>query len=231
MTLLDLLEGLKMRRRNGPLNTFIKGVAYDSKLAEKGFLFVAVRGFSVDGHDYIKDAISRGATVIVAENAVEKTSAKQFVTLYNTAYIEVPDSREALALISDAFYRHPSESLSLIGITGTNGKTTTSFITKSIIDAGGYKAGLLGTIHYFTGEKTAGALNTTPESLDLQRLLSEMVHNKIKYAVLEVSSHALTLNRVEGCSFRVCAFTNFSIIISTLRAGFLPISGRMELPY
>ncbi len=210
MTILELLEGLKFTRIDGPLHILIKGITYDSRLVGKGFLFVAIKGFSVDGHDYIKDAINRGATAIVAEDAVEKTSAKQFVTQHKTTYIEVPDSRKALALISAAFYGHPSKSLSLIGITGTNGKTTTSFITKNIIDVGGNKAGLLGTVHYFTGDKTTVALNTTPESRDLQRFLSEMKYNKIEYAILEVSSHALALNRVEGCSFKVAAFTNFS---------------------
>ncbi len=210
MTILELLEGLKFRRRNGPLHTVIKGIAYDSRLVEKNFLFVAIKGFSVDGHDYIMDAKNRGATAIVIEGAVEKTNARQFVTQHKTTCIEVADSREALALISDAFYGHPSQSLSLIGITGTNGKTTTSFITKNIIDAGGNKAGLLGTIYYYTGDKTTAALNTTPESQDLQRFLSEMRNNKVQYAVLEVSSHALALKRVEGCSFKAAAFTSFS---------------------
>jgi UDP-N-acetylmuramoyl-L-alanyl-D-glutamate--2,6-diaminopimelate ligase len=207
MTILKLLEGLKIKWKGGPLDAEIKGIAYDSRLVEKDFLFVAVKGFSVDGHDYIKNAISRGAAAIVVEHAVEITNAGQ---LAGTAFIEVPDSREALAFISAAFYEHPCKSLSLTGITGTNGKTSTSFITKNIIDAGGKNSGLLGTICYMTGDRTTTAINTTPESLDLQIYLSEMVDNKMEYAVLEVSSHALALKRVEGCSFKVVAFTNFS---------------------
>lgn len=209
MTILELLEGLNIKRTEGPLNTVIKGVAYDSRLVEKDFLFVAVRGFRVDGHDYIKDALSRGAAAIVMQNAAI-ADFNQHAEMDRTTLIEVPDSRKALALISSAYYGHPSKSLTLIGITGTNGKTTTSFITKNIIEAGEGKAGLLGTISCITGGRTETAVNTTPESLDLQRYLREMVTNGMEYAVLEVSSHALALDRVAGCSFNVAAFTNFT---------------------
>ncbi|MEN8263024.1 MAG: UDP-N-acetylmuramoyl-L-alanyl-D-glutamate--2,6-diaminopimelate ligase [Nitrospirota bacterium] len=206
MTIQELLKGLKVTGKDGPLNTEIKGIAYDSRLIGRDFLFVAIKGFSVDGHDYIKDAVSRGAAAVIAERTVGVKDMVQD----SIAYIEVPDSREALALTSTAFYGHPSEKLSLVGITGTNGKTTTSFITRSIIHAGGSNAGLLGSILYMTGESTTSASNTTPESLDLQRYLSDMVGNDMKYAVLEVSSHALSLKRVEGCQFDVAAYTNFS---------------------
>ena len=116
------------------LNLQIKGIAYDSRLVREGFLFVAVRGFSVDGHDYIKDALSRGAAAIVAEYAAAVNNAEKLAIQNKAAYIAVPDSREALALISAAFYRHPSDRLSMVGITGTNGKTTTGFVIKNIID-------------------------------------------------------------------------------------------------
>ena len=132
MTVSKLLEGLRVKKKQGPMDTAIKGIAYDSRLVEDGFLFVAVRGFSVDGHDYIKDAVSRGAVAVVAEDAVEITKAGQIPVQDRTAFIQVSESREALALISAAFYKHPSRRLSLTGITGTNGKTTTSFIVKSI---------------------------------------------------------------------------------------------------
>ncbi|MBL7031872.1 MAG: UDP-N-acetylmuramoyl-L-alanyl-D-glutamate--2,6-diaminopimelate ligase [Nitrospira sp.] len=210
MTTLELLEGLKIKGTDGPLNTVIKGVACNSRLVGKDFLFVAVKGFRVDGHDYIKDALSRGAAAIVMENAVVEADAKQHADLNRISFVEVPDSRKALALISSAFYGYPSKSLSLVGITGTNGKTTTSFITKSIIEAGGSKAGLIGTISCMTGERTEVSVNTTPESLDLQRYLKEMVTNKMEYAVIEVSSHALSLDRVEGCSYKAAVFTNFT---------------------
>ncbi len=210
MIISELLEGLSIKKMFGPMNSLIKGIAYDSRLVKKDFLFVAVKGFSVDGHDYITDALSRGAAALIVENAAARANAKRFDTDKNTAFVEVSDSRKALALISAAFYGHPSGSLSLIGITGTNGKTTTSFIVKNIIEAGGKKTGLLGTNCYMTGGKTRTAPNTTPESLDLQRYLSEMVDNKMEYAAIEVSSHGLALKRVEGSSFKVAAFTNFT---------------------
>ncbi|MBI5409018.1 MAG: UDP-N-acetylmuramoyl-L-alanyl-D-glutamate--2,6-diaminopimelate ligase [Nitrospirae bacterium] len=211
MRLLKLLEGLEVKSKTGPLDAEIKGIAYDSRLVEKGYLFAAVRGLSVDGHNYIREAINRGAAAIVSEKAAANViDANQFAFHKDTAFIEVPDSREALALISAEFYGRPSGRLSLIGITGTNGKTTTSFITKNILDAGGKKSGLLGTICYITGDVKTAASHTTPESLDLQRCLNEMVYNEMDYAVLEVSSHALALNRVEGCAFKAAAFTNFS---------------------
>lgn len=202
MSIAELLRGLKIKRVIGPLEREIKGIAYDSRVVKNGFLFVAIRGFSLDGHTYIKDAISRGAVGVVVEKVVE---FQNDITL-----IEVEDSREALAFLSTAFYKEPSKNLSLIGITGTNGKTTTSYIIKNILETWGKKVGLLGTIHYITGKEIMRAPHTTPESLDLQRYLNEMVDNNIEYAVIEVSSHALTLKRVEGCSFKIGAFTNFS---------------------
>ena len=210
MILQRVLEGLNTRRVTGVLTSDIKGIAYDSRLVGKDFVFVALRGFSVDGHGYIHEAINRGATAIVGEVAVDSTAAQECTAGQQCAYIEVADSREALALIAAAFYGYPSRNLSLVGITGTNGKTTTSYITNNIIEASGKKAGLIGTIRYMTGDRTGAAVNTTPESLDLQRYLSEMVSNKMDYAVIEVSSHALSLKRVAGCSLRVAAFTNFT---------------------
>ena len=210
MTIQELLKGLRIIKRDGPLNIKIKGIAYDSRLIEKDFLFVAIKGFSVNGHDYIEDAVSRGAAAVITESTVGVKNMQRSAVQDSIAFIEVSDSREALALTSTAFYGHPSGKLSLIGITGTNGKTTTSFITRSIINAGGRSAGLIGSIRYMTGERTTAAPNTTPESLDLQRYMGEMVSNKMEYAVLEVSSHALSLKRVEGCQFDIAAFTNFT---------------------
>jgi UDP-N-acetylmuramoyl-L-alanyl-D-glutamate--2,6-diaminopimelate ligase len=210
MILQGLLEGVNVRRITGGVTSEIRGIAYDSRLVGKDFVFVALRGFSVDGHRYIHEAINRGATAIIGEAAVDRTVAQEFAAGQKNAYVEVADSREALALIAAAYYGHPSRSLSLIGITGTNGKTTTSHIIKRIIEAGGGKAGLTGTIRYMTGDRSDSAVNTTPESLDLQRYLSEMVSNALEFAVIEVSSHALSLKRVTGCSFRVAAFTNFT---------------------
>lgn len=202
MTIAELLRSIKVKRVDGSLDKEIKGLAYDSRLVKKGFLFVAIRGFSVDGHNYLKESIDRGAAGVIVEKAVYLQN--------KTTVIQVEDSRRALALLSAVFYGEPSQKLSLIGITGTNGKTTTGYIVKSILEAWGEKTGLLGTIQYITGKKILIALNTTPESLDLQRYLNEMVDNDMEFGVLEVSSHALALKRIEGCSLKVAVFTNFS---------------------
>jgi len=202
MTIAEILRGLNVKRITGPPEKEIEGIAYDSRLVKKGFLFVAIKGLSVDGRAFIKDVISKGAVGVVTEKAVD---VEDEITV-----IEVDDSRDALALMSAAFYRDPSKKLSLIGITGTNGKTTTSYITKNILEVWGKKVGLLGTVQYIVANKILPASHTTPESLDLQGYLREMVDNNIEYGVIEVSSHALALKRVKGCSFRVAVFTNFS---------------------
>ncbi len=202
MTIAEILRGLNVKRITGPLEKEVEGIAYDSRRVKKGFLFVAIKGFSADGHAYIKDAISKGAAGVVIEKAVDVQNG---VTV-----IEVDDSREALALLSAAFYGDPSKKLSLIGITGTNGKTTTSYITKNILETWGKKVGLMGTIQYIVAGKILPAPHTTPESSDLQGYLREMVDNGAEYGVIEVSSHALALKRVKGCSFKVAVFANFS---------------------
>lgn len=210
MIIANLLEGLDIKEREGSLDTDIRGIAYDSRSVEKGFLFVAIKGLSSDGDDFIKDAISRGAAAVITESPIADMYASYPSSLLSgVVCVEVHDSRSALASVSARFYGEPSKKLSLIGITGTNGKTTTSYITKSIIEAGGKRAGLLGTIQYIAGE-TKKADRTTPESLDLQRYLREMLDKKMEYAVLEVSSHALVLQRVDSCVFKVAAFTNFT---------------------
>ncbi len=169
-----------------------------------GSLFVAVRGFHSDGHQFISQAIQQGAAAIVAEKQ-EGLPVPADIPL-----IIVDDSRRALALLADAFYGHPSRRLTLIGITGTNGKTTTTYLLKSIIEAAGHTAGLIGTIDYRVGDKVYPAPNTTPESLELQQLLSEMVGLGAEHCVMEVSSHALALGRTMGCEFAAAGFTNLT---------------------
>lgn len=210
MTIAELLKGLKVRRVKGPLKEEIKGIAYDSRLVKEGFIFVAIRGFSVDGHAYIKDAIGRGAVGVVLEKKIELQSGFPYDLQNGIAFAEVDDSREALASLASVFYKEPSKKLSLIGITGTNGKTTTSYILKSILEKWGKKVGLLGTINYIIGKKIVSAPYTTPESLELQSYLRDMVDNGTEYAVIEISSHALELKRLVGCSFELALFTNFS---------------------
>jgi UDP-N-acetylmuramoyl-L-alanyl-D-glutamate--2,6-diaminopimelate ligase len=210
MNIEELVRDLNVTRVRGLLGEDIKGIAYDSRVAKKGDLFVAIKGFSADGHTYIGDAINRGCVGVVIEKSRKLYDSIHSCVPNNTAVVEVESSREALALLSAAYYGEPSKELSLIGITGTNGKTTTTYIVRSILETWDKTVGLLGTIHYVIGEKTLTAPHTTPESLDLQKYLREMVENGVEYAVLEISSHALTLGRVGGCSLKVAAFTNFS---------------------
>ncbi len=182
----------------------VADISHDSRTVQPGSLFVAVRGFHSDGHRFIAQAISRGAAAVVAE--AEDTDA----SAAGVPQIIVDDSRKALALLAGFFYGYPSRKLSLIGVTGTNGKTTTTYLVKSIIEAAGSVSGLIGTIEYRIGDRRTPAPNTTPESLELQRFLGEAVAAGARYCVMEVSSHALELGRTEGCVFAVAAFTNLT---------------------
>ncbi|MEW6410520.1 MAG: UDP-N-acetylmuramoyl-L-alanyl-D-glutamate--2,6-diaminopimelate ligase [Nitrospirota bacterium] len=211
MMLRELVSAIEPLKVYGDMDKEITGISCDSRKTEKGNLFVAIKGYSKDGHLYIHDATSRGASAIVIEefhqsilNQVQDHSRK------STVFIVVPNSRRALALLSDRFYNHPSKNLRLIGITGTNGKTTTSYLIRSALHQWGRNVGLLGTVGYVIDDEIIEAPNTTPESLDLQRYLSRMVNSGITHAVVEVSSHALSLNRVDGCEFDVAVFTNIT---------------------
>jgi len=182
----------------------VPAVAHDSRKVVPGSLFVAVRGFHSDGHQFIPQAVRRGAIAVVAE---EGSDAGPFE---GVPVIRVRDSRKALARLAAEFYGYPSRKMRLVGITGTKGKTTTSYLVKSVIEAGGRTAGLIGTIDYRIGNRVYPAPNTTPESLDLQALLAEMADLKTGYCVMEVSSHALALGRTDGCLFEAAAFTNLA---------------------
>jgi len=170
------------------------GIAYDSRKVKPGDAFVAIPGFKADGADFVPEAIEKGAKVIVAEREVRVPAGVDFQ--------RVPSARRALAHLANKFYDHPSRKLRLIGITGTNGKTTAAYLIESILKSAGHKVGLIGTV-------TETPL-TTPESLDLQEILSRMVEEKVTHVVMEVSSHALALDRVYGCDFDIAIFTNLT---------------------
>lgn len=207
MRLRDLINHLEIKDVNGDIEVEIKDIAYDSRKVKDGSLFIAIRGYNSNGHGYINDAIKRGAIAIVGEGFDGFTVHSSPFTVF----ITVPDSRRALALLSDKFYGHPSGTLKLIGITGTNGKTTTSYLIKSILEAAQKKVGLLGTINYIIGTDTIlPASFTTPEALELQGFLKDILAGGAEYAVLEVSSHSLALQRVAGCEFEAALFTNLS---------------------
>jgi UDP-N-acetylmuramoyl-L-alanyl-D-glutamate--2,6-diaminopimelate ligase len=201
MELRKLLEGVEIRKITGETHKEIKGIAYHSKQIEKDFLFAAIRGMEADGHRFVKEAIERGAEGVVLEEEKE---------IFNRTMILVPNSRQALAEISANFYGDPSSRIKLIGVTGTNGKTTTTYLLESILEKSGWNVGVIGTINYRFGKKSISALNTTPESLDLQRILWEMVREGISHVVMEVSSHGLDLDRVFGCQFDTAVFTNLT---------------------
>jgi UDP-N-acetylmuramoyl-L-alanyl-D-glutamate--2,6-diaminopimelate ligase len=204
MKLGALLNGLESRSALPPdsRDREVSDVAHDSRKVKTGSLFVAVRGFNADGHRFIPQAVEQGAVAVIAE---ENTGREGTL---GVPLITVPDSRKALARLADIFYSHPSGKVKLVGITGTKGKTTTSYLVKSVIEAAGHRTGLIGTIAYRVGDKTYPAPNTTPESLELQQLLNEMVNDGAEYCVMEVSSHALALGRTDGCVFETAIFTN-----------------------
>jgi UDP-N-acetylmuramoyl-L-alanyl-D-glutamate--2,6-diaminopimelate ligase len=201
MTLKELFQGCNFMDNSLPLDRDIASVAYDSRSAEDGSLFVAIKGERYDGHDFIPEAIKKGAIVIVGERDLQGLES---------VYIRVQDSRKALACIAHNFYGMPSEKLFLIGITGTNGKTTTTYILKSILESWGKKVGLIGTIHYMIKDKAYPAPYTTPESLEFHGLLKDMLSSGCTHVISEVSSHALEQHRVDGAVFRVAVFTNLT---------------------
>ena len=208
MKLKDLLIDLSGLKARGDLDINIKGVACDSNKVQKGDLFVAIKGFEYDGHKFINEAIEKGAVAILIE---EGCDLKSFKVKEDTTVVMAKDTREALAIVSCNFYKNPSKKFKLIGITGTKGKTTTSYMIKEILEKAGKKVGLIGTIEAcINGKKLKTNDRTTPESLELQELFSKMVEEKVEVVVMEVSSQSLKLHRVDGCDFDIVVFTNFS---------------------
>ncbi|HYB43823.1 MAG TPA: UDP-N-acetylmuramoyl-L-alanyl-D-glutamate--2,6-diaminopimelate ligase [Candidatus Methylomirabilis sp.] len=199
----DLLDALPEKTVLGPLPAAVTGVAYDSRKVSAGDLFVAVPGLKLDGRDYALDAIERGATAVVLEGADTLPGGR-------AGRILVPSSREALARLADAYFRHPSRALTVVGITGTNGKTTTSLLVEALLRSGGRTTGVIGTIEYRIGSERRPAGQTTPEAVELQSLLAEMVERGAGGVAMEVSSHALALRRVDGVEFDVAVFTNLT---------------------
>jgi UDP-N-acetylmuramoyl-L-alanyl-D-glutamate--2,6-diaminopimelate ligase len=197
--LLDGLDGCEVR---GDVDAPVTGIAYHSREVTPGGLFVALKGCRTDGHLYLAASLDRGARVVVTE---QELAPPPGVTV-----VRVPQARLALAHLSATFYDHPSRELTLVGITGTNGKTSTTYLLEAILTAAGCRVGVVGTVNYRVGDQTWPAPVTTPESLDLQRLLREMRTRGVTHVFLEVSSHALDLRRVDGAVFAAAVFTNLS---------------------
>jgi len=209
MTLGELLRALDepARRAAAAIDAAARAcavtdVAYDSRRVEPGAVFVAWRGRQADGASFAADAVARGAAAVIAEGAPPRD--------IEVPWIEVGDARLALARLAAAFFNHPADDLLVVGITGTNGKTTTAYLLSAIFERAGVSCGRLGTVSYRIRDEERAAPHTTPEAPDLQRLLREMVDERCRACVMEVSSHALALRRVDGTRFAAAIFTNLT---------------------
>jgi UDP-N-acetylmuramoyl-L-alanyl-D-glutamate--2,6-diaminopimelate ligase len=205
--LLDLLvaRGLAdaASQINGRADAVVTGVAYDSRRVTPGQVFVALRGQQADGSDFARQALERGAVCVLAEQPAPAAAGPG-------SWLQVRDGRLALALVADAFFGHPSGEMKVVGITGTNGKTTTAYLAASMFEAAGIACGVLGTVAYRIGNEVREATHTTPEAPDVQALLREMVGKHCGACAMEVSSHALALRRVDGIEFAAGVFTNLT---------------------
>ncbi|OOB78830.1 MAG: UDP-N-acetylmuramoyl-L-alanyl-D-glutamate--2,6-diaminopimelate ligase [Epulopiscium sp. Nuni2H_MBin003] len=202
MKLKELLNEVSYDVIQGDLDKEIGDVIYDSRIKTKQGLFIAIKGYVSDGHKYINQAIDNGVRVVVVSDEVSVNS--------NVTVIKVTDTRSVMAIIANNFYDCPSKKLSLVGVTGTNGKTSTTFILAQILEAYGKKVGVIGTIQNRIGDKILETARTTPEAIDLQNLFKRMAEEDVDTAIMEVSSHALDLNRVDMCDFNVGIFTNLT---------------------
>ena len=200
--LLAVLRGqVEILEQRGDVNLPVHAITDDSRAVTAGSLFVAVKGERVDGHRFVEQAIKAGAVAVVAQATVASGPLP---------FVQVADSRKALGLLGSRFYGDPSARLKMIGVTGTNGKTTTTYLCKSLLEGIGRRVGLIGTVGYQIGQETFPASHTTPGALDLQALLAKMVEGGLTDAVMEVSSHALALDRTAGCEYDVAVFTNLT---------------------
>lgn len=203
MKLLDLLYETGIKCPMDMQDTEITGISIDSRKVKKGHLFICLKGYQTDGHIYAVEAAFHGATAVV-------TQEKFKVDLKSILMLETTDSRKALAQISKNFYENPSNQMTIFGITGTNGKTTTTYMLKAILEESEFPCGVIGTVGYRYGDKEYESTRTTPESFELQRMFSEMKQEGIQHCAMEVSSHGLSLHRVEGICFSYTAFSNLS---------------------
>lgn len=202
MKLNDILREVPYIKADGDLNIDIQGLHYDSRKVTPNSVFFCIEGFKVDGHEFAGSAVSKGASVVVLRRDIPLP--------YDVTKVFVEDVRHSMALFASAFYGHPSDELTLIGVTGTNGKTTITYMIKSILEKSGEAVGVIGTITNMIGKDVLPSEHTTPESVDLQALLKEMENRGVGKVAMEVSSHSLSLDRVIGCNFDVGIFTNLT---------------------
>ena len=209
MKLSELIRDISVTEAVGEAETDIADIQYDSRKVTRGSLFVALRGTQFDGHRFIVDAIGSGASAVAVEdNGIVNDD---YFLSHHTTKLVVPNTRRALALLSANLFNHPADRLKTVGITGTNGKTTCTYLVKSVMKSAGEKVLLVGTIDYLLDDQPfEEATHTTPESLDLNRMMATALERKATCAVMEVSSHSLVMNRVYGVPFRVAVFTNLT---------------------
>ena len=201
MLLREVIDGLEILDTKGSLDIQIDNIQYDSRKVKDNGLFVCIKGFTVDGHKFIDKAIENGAKAFLVEEDINRDDA---------TFIKVKDTREDMAKIADNFYNHPSQRFDVIGVTGTNGKTSITTFLNEILRLDKNKVGLIGTIKIFDGDNEVESNSTTPESVDLQGYFNQMIENGCKYCAMEVSSHALALNRVAQTKYKVGVFTNLT---------------------
>ncbi|MCX6868401.1 MAG: Mur ligase family protein, partial [Verrucomicrobia bacterium] len=204
MILSDLISGLSRVTATGPLDTQVSALTASSREVAPGMLFAAIRGTSIDGHRFIAEALAAGAGVIVAESAPPPDLDRA------VAWLHVPDSREALAMLASTLAGHPWQDMAVAGVTGTNGKTTTVFLIHHIMKTVWHRAGLLGTILVDDGETAEPAQHTTPGAIELTALLGRMRDHGCRGVALEVSSHGIHQKRVSAIGFDTCVFTNLT---------------------
>lgn len=202
MQISELLKGIDRIDIAGQFDGDVSTVCYNSGKCEKNSLFIAIPGFKADGHNYIENAIENGARFIIHQSPYTPSAG--------VTAIQVSDTRRVLGKVGRNFFRDPSSSLCLMGVTGTNGKTTTTYLLEAILNKAGYSVGVIGTVNYRYNEAVFPAPNTTPESFELQRILREMADHGVTHCIAEVSSHAIDLHRVDECSFSIGIFTNLT---------------------
>ena len=201
MRLREILCGIEVLDFSGDLDTNIGGICYDSRKASKGDLFICIKGFSSNGHEYASKAYENGCRAFLAQEDIEVQGA---------AVVKVENTRREMAKAASNFYNNPSKEIQLTGVTGTNGKTTITYLVKSSLESMGRDSGIIGTIKTYTGKRDIESERTTPESLELQQYFHEMIQSGIGSCVIEVSSHSLELDRVHGCDFKYGIFTNLT---------------------
>ena len=204
MKLIELISNIQIKKITGDADIPISAIQSDSRKVEQGTLFVAIKGTTVDGHDYIENAIEQGATAILCENIPENTERR------NVTFVVVQDSAEVLGWVLDTWYHHPSSNLILVGVTGTNGKTTIATLLYHLFRQSGHKVGLLSTVCNYINDEKLPATHTTPDPVALQHLLARMVDAGCEYALMEVSSHAIDQRRISGLHFKGGIFTNLT---------------------